>query len=403
MLTPETPATPLLAIRDPDARPHATLDAHARLGLLRDWLAAQDRVVVAYSGGVDSSLVLRVAHDLLGARALGVIGVSDSYASRELQLALEQAARFGARIETVTTGELADPVFASNPTDRCYHCKRELYAQLARVAEREGGAIVLDGTIADDLADWRPGRRAAAEHRVHSPLAELGFRKLDVRAAAEALGLASAAKPASPCLASRIPYGTTITRAALSQVEQAEGLLRDLGFAELRVRHHGETARIEVPVADLPRLLVPGMRERAVQGIQALGFRWVAVDLAGLKSGGLNPPELLAASGATGAAITATATITGTAISAERESIVSARLGESTHISGTVAPSAGNNQCAPTEAAAPPAILAGIASAPGPHKARPSAGDLERGGHSSEFVGVSSDRFRGGSRTGAGK
>ena len=398
MLTPETPATPLLAIRDPDARPHATLDAQARLGLLRDWLAAQDRVVVAYSGGVDSSLVLRVAHDLLGARALGVIGVSDSYASRELQLALEQAARFGARIETVTTGELADPVFASNPTDRCYHCKRELYAQLARVAEREGGAIVLDGTIADDLADWRPGRRAAAEHRVHSPLAELGFRKLDVRAAAEALGLTSAAKPASPCLASRIPYGTTITRAALSQVEQAEGLLRDLGFAELRVRHHGETARIEVPVADLPRLLVPGMRERAVQGIQALGFRWVAVDLAGLKSGGLNPPELLTASGAT-----ATSATTATATSAERESIVSARLGESTHISGTVAPSAGNNQCAPTEAAAPPAILAGIASAPGPHKARPSAGDLERGGHSSEFVGVSSDRFRGGSRTGAGK
>lgn len=385
MSTPDTAAIPLLAIRDPDARPHASLDAPARLGLLRDWLAAQDRVVVAYSGGVDSSLVLRVAHDVLGERALGVIGVSDSYASRELQLALEQAARFGARIETVTTGELADPVFASNPTDRCYHCKRELYTQLARVAEREGGAIVLDGTIADDLADWRPGRRAAAEHRVHSPLAELGFRKPDVRAAAAALGLTSAGKPASPCLASRIPYGTTITRAALSQVELAEGLLRDLGFAELRVRHHGETARIEVPLADLPRLLEPGLRERAVQGIQALGFRWVAVDLAGLKSGGLNPPGLAAAA------------------SAERESLVIAPSGQIAHISGTVAPPAGNTQCAPTEAAAPPAILAGIASAPGPHKARPSAGDLERGSHSSEFAGVTSDRFRAGSRTGAGK
>ena len=278
----------LLAIRDPGERPHAASSAPERLALLRAEISAFERVVVAYSGGVDSSVLLAVAHEQLGERALGVIGVSDSYATRELELALEQAARIGARVETVRTGELADPAFAANPRDRCYHCKRELFARLNQVAVREGASVVMDGTIADDLADWRPGRRAAAEHAVRSPLAELGFTKTDVRAAAELLGLASAGKPASPCLASRIPHGTTITRENLSQVERAEALLRDLGFADLRVRHHGETARIEVPLGDLPRLVQPGVREELVRGIQGLGFRWVAVDLAGLKSGGMN-------------------------------------------------------------------------------------------------------------------
>ena len=206
-------------------------------------------VVVAYSGGVDSSLLLRVAHETLGADAHGVIGRSDSYAEHELELALAQAAAFGARVETVTTGELADPVFRSNPTDRCYHCKAELYRKLDQVAKRLGASAVLDGTIVDDLTDWRPGRRAADERGVRSPLAELGFSKADVRAAAEHFGLASHDKPASPCLASRIPYGTEITHKNLKQVERAEGLLRGCGFRELRVRHHGETARIEVSLA----------------------------------------------------------------------------------------------------------------------------------------------------------
>jgi uncharacterized protein len=287
---PET-ASALLAIRDPAERPHAGAPWSERLALLRAWLARQPRVVVAYSGGVDSSLLLAVAHEVLGDRALAVIGVSDSYASYELELALEQCRRMDARVETVTTGELSDPEFASNPTDRCYHCKAELYRQLAAVAEREDGAVVVDGTIADDLSDWRPGRRAAHERDVRSPLAELGFRKADVRAAAESLGLASAAKPASPCLASRIPYGTPITRENLSQVERAEAWLRGLGFAELRVRHHGETARIELPLGELPRLAEPGLREQAVRGLKDLGYRWVALDLDGLRSGNLNPPS----------------------------------------------------------------------------------------------------------------
>ena len=291
MSTSDMPEPALLAIRDPDARAHPDADWRARLELLRAHLAAHERVVVAYSGGVDSSVLLAVAHEQLGARALGVIGVSDSYATSELELALAQAARIGARVERVTTGELADPVFASNPDDRCYHCKSELFSRLALIAARERCDVVMDGTIADDLADWRPGRRAAAEGDVRSPLAELGFRKADVRAVAEELGLTSAGKPASPCLASRIPYGTLITRENLSQVERGEALLRSLGFADCRVRHHGETARIEVPLAELPHLASPGVREAVVTGLKSIGFRWIALDLEGLRSGNLNPPR----------------------------------------------------------------------------------------------------------------
>jgi uncharacterized protein len=283
----------LIQIRDPFASPAAVQDAVpswvGRLARLRETIASLGSVVVAYSGGVDSSLVLRVAHETLGDRALGVIGRSDSYAARELALALDQAVSFGARIEVVTTGELADPNFRSNPAERCYHCKSELYRELAAMSRRVGAAAILDGTIADDLADFRPGRRAAEEAGVRSPLAELGFTKTDVRAAAAHLGLEAHDKPASPCLASRIPYGIEITRENLSMVERGEALLRSLGFTELRLRHHGETARIEVPLAELARLTEPGTRERVVAGLKALGYRYVTLDLEGFRSGSLNP------------------------------------------------------------------------------------------------------------------
>ena len=273
-------------------RPLPGLAWPERLERLRAELRSLARVVVAYSGGVDSSLVLRVAHETLGAGALGVIGRSDSYAQAELELALAQAAAFGARVEVVTTGELSNPDFRSNPSDRCYHCKSELYRQLARVAGEFGGefgaAAVLDGTMADDLSDHRPGRRAAEERHVRSPLAELGFVKADVRAAAAHLGLSSAQKPASPCLASRIPYGTEITTENLARVERAEQALRALGFAEIRVRHYGETARVEVPLEDLGRLLAVGVRERVVEGLKAAGYERVTVDLEGFRSGSLN-------------------------------------------------------------------------------------------------------------------
>ena len=275
-------------IAPPAARPLPGLAWQERLERLRGELARLGSVVVAYSGGVDSSVLLRAAHEVLGERAVGVIGRSDSYAARELELALAQGAAFGARVEVVATGELSDPRFRSNPADRCYHCKSELYRRLGEVAARLGAAAVLDGTIADDLVDFRPGRRAAAEYQVRSPLAELGFAKADVRAVAAHYGLASRDKPAAPCLASRIPYGTEITRQSLDMVERAEELLRGLGFRELRVRHLGETARIEVPLADLARLVEPGLRERAVAGLKGIGYRVVALDLEGFRSGSLN-------------------------------------------------------------------------------------------------------------------
>jgi pyridinium-3,5-biscarboxylic acid mononucleotide sulfurtransferase len=262
-----------------------------RLDALRETLRASGPVVVAYSGGVDSSVLLRVAHEVLGARALGVIGRSDSYATRELELALEQAAAFGAHVEIVTTGELSDPRFRANPTTRCYHCKTQLYSELQGVAVRLG-ATIMDGTIADDIADWRPGRRAADERGVQSPLAELGFTKADIRAAAAHYGLASRDKPASPCLASRIPYGTEITREVLQMVEQAEALLREMGFVELRVRHYDDTARIEVPVAEIGRFADPAVCSAVVRSFKSLGYRRVTLDLEGFRSGSLNEGQV---------------------------------------------------------------------------------------------------------------
>jgi len=280
---------PLVTIQERAPKPLPDLDWRARLARLEAWLAPLRRVVVAYSGGVDSSLLLRVARDVLGKGALGVIGRSDSYARRELELALAQAKQFGAQVEIVSTGELADPNFRSNPDDRCYHCKSELYRELNVVAERFQAAAILDGTIADDLGDWRPGMRAAGESGVRSPLAELGFTKADVRAAAEHYGLASSDKPASPCLASRIPYGVEITREKLEMVERAEELVRSLGFRDLRVRHHEDLARVEVPLAEIERVLDPAIRAKLVDGLKALGYRYITLDLEGFRSGSLNP------------------------------------------------------------------------------------------------------------------
>jgi uncharacterized protein len=255
---------------------------------LRAEIRALGSCVVAYSGGVDSSVVLAIAHAELGARALAVIGRSATYAASELEAALRQARGLGIEPRVIATAELDDPRFANNPSNRCYFCKGELYQQLTALARAEGYAAVLDGTNADDLADHRPGRRAADEHAVRSPLAEFGLSKADVRALAVELGLPSSDKPAMPCLSSRFPYGSQITEAQLRQVEAGESWLRERGFRDVRLRHHGTVARLELETHELARLVEGPLRAECVAYFKGLGFAYVALDLQGFRSGSLN-------------------------------------------------------------------------------------------------------------------
>jgi uncharacterized protein len=245
--------------------------------------------IVAFSGGVDSALVLHVASQELGERAVGITARSESLAEREYDGAVAFAAAVEARHEIVETREVHDPSYAANPVDRCYFCKRELYSKLAAIAAERGVAAIVDGYNRDDEGDWRPGRRAAREYAVRSPLYEADLRKADVRALAHALGLAVWDKPALACLSSRFPYGTPITLELLRQVDRAEEAVHDAGFRACRVRHHGEVARIEVPPADLAAFADPAIRERVVAGVRNAGYRFVTLDLGGYVSGGFNP------------------------------------------------------------------------------------------------------------------
>lgn len=253
---------------------------------LRGLLAEFERVAVAYSGGVDSTLVLKVAHDVLGDDVLAVTAVSASMPHYERSAAEDIARGIGVRVVWVTTNEVGDERYAANPPNRCYFCKTDVYGELLEAAAREDFTLLLDGTNADDVSDIRPGRQAAREHGVRSPLQETGFTKDEIRLAARELGLPNWSLPSAPCLSSRVPYGTRITPEVLDQIGRGEWALRERGFREVRVRHHGNVARLEVPISDFERVLA--IREEIVAELKNAGYTFVALDLSGLKSGSLN-------------------------------------------------------------------------------------------------------------------
>lgn len=255
---------------------------------LRAAMRTRGRVLVAYSGGVDSGLVAKVAHDALGEDALAVITDAETLPRRELEAAVAEAEEIGIALRVVPVEELANPAYRQNLPNRCFFCRQELAEVLRPLLREEGFAVVADGINLSDLGDHRPGIRAMDEAGFWHPLVEAGLDKDAVRRMARALGLSFWDKPSDACLSSRVAYGEVITVDKLRQVEAAEALLHDLGFATCRVRHHGAVARIEVPPADLPRLLEPEVARRVEEGLRALGFAYVTADLRGYRSGSLN-------------------------------------------------------------------------------------------------------------------
>lgn len=259
-----------------------------RIEELEARIRSLESCIVAFSGGVDSSLVAALAARALGERALAVTAVSPALATGELESARGVAEAIGIRHETITTAELEREGYRANGSDRCYHCKTELYDALSAIAARRGFAAVLSGANADDVGDWRPGLRAAEEHDVVHPLLEAGVGKEEVRALAFELGIPSAEKPAAPCLASRIPYGTVVDPATLAQIDRAELALKELGYRVLRVRHYGELGRVELSDDELPRALTPEGHAAVSAAVASAGYAAVEIDDKPFRSGSLN-------------------------------------------------------------------------------------------------------------------
>ncbi len=262
-------------------------DVERKIAVIVEQIRSSGSVIVAFSGGVDSSLVAALAYRALGANALAVTAVSPALATGELDGARSVATAIGINHEVITTDELARAGYVANGPDRCYHCKSELYDRLAELAAARSIATVLSGANADDQGDWRPGLLAADEHSVRHPLLEAGVGKSMVRAMADQLGVPSAQKPASPCLASRVPHGTSVDVATLSQIDRAEQALRALGYGVLRVRHYGELAKVELNADDLTRALDPIERSRISGAVIGAGYRHAAIDVEPFKSGNL--------------------------------------------------------------------------------------------------------------------
>jgi len=245
-------------------------------------------VIVAFSGGVDSAYLAYVAARTLGERALAVTGDSASYPTFQRELADRLTREFGIRHRIIFTEEFNDPNYTSNPANRCYYCKTELYSKLDHLAREDGFNVICDGTNADDVGDFRPGRQAAREHGVRSPLLECSLNKSDIRTLSKLAGLPTWDEPASACLSSRVPYGQLVTIEKLSMIDKGEIALKTLGFRQVRVRHHGDVARIEIAENEMAAALDPEMTSKMSAALKALGFKYVALDLDGYRTGSLN-------------------------------------------------------------------------------------------------------------------
>ncbi len=260
---------------------------------LKHWLRSMPSVLLGFSGGVDSSYLGSVAVEVLGPdRTLAVLGRSPSLAQQQAVMAVEIAEQCGLPLLEVDTHELSDARYAANPANRCYFCKTELWTVLCELARQREFSVVLDGTNADDLSDWRPGAQAAAEHAVRSPLAEVGLTKSEIRLLSRARDLPTWSVPAAPCLSSRLPYGTEVTPERLGQIERAEAAIRELGVSgDLRVRYHGDLARVELPASQLRNWIDHAGLLKLTEAVRSAGFSRMALDMRGFRSGSLNVLE----------------------------------------------------------------------------------------------------------------